>query len=217
VGRGDERLTGCRSSPVERVKRPRVANTLATAIAAILASGRARSQGEDATLGSGAATTRGPWCPPDRRAGASGLPWTSEEADDMTTILVGTDTSAAADLAVRDAARLALERDGKLVVLYVRPGGDLRTVVDPRKAADPARYLASMAGRFPGVDTSTRVEDGDPAERIVAVAEEEGADTIVLGNRDTHGSRWRVRDSVPNLVLRHAPCSVFIVDTRRAQ
>jgi len=26
-----------------------------------------------------------------------------------------------------------------------------------------------------------------------------------------------VRDSVPNLVLRHAPCSVFIVDTRTAQ
>jgi nucleotide-binding universal stress UspA family protein len=135
----------------------------------------------------------------------------------MTTILVGTDTSAASDLAVQDAARLARHRDGKLVVLYVRPDGDLRTVVDPGKAADPARYLASMAARFPEVAMTTRVEDGDPAERIVAVAEEEGAETIVLGNRDTHGSWWRVRDSVPNLVLRHAPCSVFIVDTRRAQ
>ncbi len=40
---------------------------------------------------------------------------------------------------------------------------------------------------------------------------------IVIGNRGTHGSTWRVKDSVPNLVLRHAPCSVFIVDTRRAQ
>jgi nucleotide-binding universal stress UspA family protein len=59
--------------------------------------------------------------------------------------------------------------------------------------------------------------EGDPAERLVDVAEEEGADTIVLGNRGTHGSWWRVRDSVPNLVLRHAPCSVLIVDTRAAQ
>ena len=99
----------------------------------------------------------------------------------MTTILVGTDTSAAADLAVKDAARLARERDGKLVVLYVRPDGDLRAVVDPGKAADPGRYLASMAGRFPEVPTTTRMEDGDPADRIVAVAEEERADTIVLG------------------------------------
>jgi nucleotide-binding universal stress UspA family protein len=51
----------------------------------------------------------------------------------------------------------------------------------------------------------------------VAVAEELRADTIVVGNRGTHGSWWRVKDSVPNLVLRHAPCNVFIVDTRRAQ
>jgi nucleotide-binding universal stress UspA family protein len=39
----------------------------------------------------------------------------------------------------------------------------------------------------------------------------------VVGNRGTRGSWWRVKDSVPNLVLRHSPCSVFIVDTRRAQ
>ena len=38
----------------------------------------------------------------------------------MTTILVGTDTSAAADLAVEDAARLARDRDADLVLLYVR-------------------------------------------------------------------------------------------------
>jgi nucleotide-binding universal stress UspA family protein len=67
------------------------------------------------------------------------------------------------------------------------------------------------------VPTSTRIEHGDAAERIVAVAEELRADTIVMGNRGTQGSWWRVKDSVPNLVLRHAPCNVFIVDTRRAQ
>jgi nucleotide-binding universal stress UspA family protein len=39
----------------------------------------------------------------------------------------------------------------------------------------------------------------------------------VIGNRGAHGSRWAVRDSVPTMVLRHSPCSVFIVDTRRAQ
>ena len=39
----------------------------------------------------------------------------------MTTILVGTDTSAAADLAVEDAARLARDRGAELLVLYVQP------------------------------------------------------------------------------------------------
>jgi nucleotide-binding universal stress UspA family protein len=135
----------------------------------------------------------------------------------MTTIVVGTDTSAAADLAVQDAARLARDRGAELLVLYVRPEADLQSVVDPDKAADPGGYLAKMESRFPGVITRTRVVGGEVADRICDVAEEERAEAIVIGNRGAQGSRWRVRDSVPNMVLRHSPCSVFIVDTRRAQ
>jgi nucleotide-binding universal stress UspA family protein len=120
----------------------------------------------------------------------------------MSTIVVGTDTSAAAELAVEDAARIARDRGAELVVLYVRPEGDLKRVVDPALAADPGAYLARIPGRFPGVSMRTRMEDGE---------------AIVIGNRGVQGSWWRVRDSVPNLVLRHAPCSVYIVDTRRAQ
>src|SRR2546425_9070054 len=41
----------------------------------------------------------------------------------MNTIVVGTDSSAAADLAVEGAARLARERGDELVVLYVRSDG----------------------------------------------------------------------------------------------
>lgn len=135
----------------------------------------------------------------------------------MGTILVGTDTSAAADLAVRDAARLARDRGAELLVLYVRPDVDALAIVDPAKAADPLAYMAAMSGRFPGVVTHTRTDSGDAAERICEVAAEVRAETIVVGNRGVHGPRWRVRESVPNFVLRHAPCSVFIVDTRRAQ
>ena len=135
----------------------------------------------------------------------------------MKTILVGTDTSAAADLAVEGAARLARAQDAALILLLVKPDGDLRAVVDPQRAADPDRHLTSLREHFPDVSTTTRTETGDPAERICAVADELQVDTIVVGNRGTHGNWWRVKDSVPNLVLRHAPCSVYIVDTRRAQ
>ncbi len=135
----------------------------------------------------------------------------------MTTILVGTDTSAAADLAVESAAQLARAQAAELVLLLVRPSEDLRAVVDPGRAADPERHLAHLRERFPDVVTTTRSERGDPAEMICAVADEIRADTIVVGNRGTHGAWWRVKDSVPNLVLRHSPCSVYIVDTRRAQ
>jgi nucleotide-binding universal stress UspA family protein len=135
----------------------------------------------------------------------------------MTTILVGTDTSAAADLAVEDAARLARDRGAELLVLYVKPDGVDRAVVDPGRAADPPSHLRRLVEGVTGVRTTTRIEEGDAAARICDVAQEVGADTIVLGNRGTRGSWWRVRDSVPNLVLRHAPCSVYIVDTRSAQ
>jgi len=135
----------------------------------------------------------------------------------MTTIVVGTDTSAAADLAVDEAGRLARANGAELVVLLVRPDGDLRAVVDPAKAADPHRHLAGLIRRFPDVSVTTRIEHGDAAERICEVADELKAETIVVGNRGTKGSWWKVKDSVPNLVLRHAPCSVYIVDTRRAQ
>jgi nucleotide-binding universal stress UspA family protein len=135
----------------------------------------------------------------------------------MATIVVGTDTSAAADLAVDEAGRLARARSADLLVLLVRPDADLRAVVDPGLAADPQRHLEHLIQRFPDVPVRTQIERGDPAERICEVANEVQADTIVVGNRGTKGSWWRVKDSVPNLVLRHAPCSVYIVDTRRAQ
>ncbi|MGZ8600688.1 MAG: universal stress protein [Actinomycetota bacterium] len=135
----------------------------------------------------------------------------------MTKILVGTDTSAAADLAVAAAAELAGRDEAELLVVHVRSSAPSRDAADPKKTPDPEGYLARMRARFPGLLVRSWSEPGDPAERIVEVAGRERVDTIVLGNRGTHGSWWRVRDSVPNLVLRHAPCSVYIVDTRGAQ
>lgn len=135
----------------------------------------------------------------------------------MGTILVGTDTTAAADLAVEDAARMARDRGAELLVLCVQADAGGRSVVDPAWSPDPAGHLGPPRSRFHDLSIRTRVERGDVADRICAVAEQERADTIVIGNRGAHGTWWRVRDSVPNLVLRHAPCSVLVVDTRRAQ
>lgn len=135
----------------------------------------------------------------------------------MQKLLVGTDTSAAADLAVEAAAELARALDAELVVLYVKPPLDAREVFDPGKVPDPASYLERMPSRFPEVKLRARAEVGDPAETICEVAEEERADAIVVGNRGTHGRRRWFLGSVPNAVVQHAPCSVFVVDTRRAQ
>ena len=132
-------------------------------------------------------------------------------------ILVGTDTSSGADLAVRSAAELAAANDAELLVLYVRPEDGLHDAADPRKSPDADRYLRQMGERFPGVRVRSWSETGDPAQRLVEAAERERVETIVVGNKGVHGSRWRVRESVPTMVVRHSPCSVFIVDTRVAR
>jgi nucleotide-binding universal stress UspA family protein len=135
----------------------------------------------------------------------------------MKKILVGSDTSGSADLAVRAAAGLAAANDAELLILHVRAPNGTHDAADPRKAPDPDGYLAQMSTRFPKLRLRAWSEAGDAAERLVAVAEAERVDAIVVGNKGVHGPRWRVRESVPNLVLRHAPCSVLIVDTRVAQ
>ena len=50
---------------------------------------------------------------------------------------------------------------------------------------------------------------GDPADAILDVAEEQGADLIVVGNKGMTGAKRFLLGSVPNKVSHHAPCSVL--------
>jgi nucleotide-binding universal stress UspA family protein len=63
-----------------------------------------------------------------------------------------------------------------------------------------------------GVDSETHIWAGSPAEGLVKIAEEQGAQMIVVGNRGMSGVR-RVLGSVPNDVSHQAKCSVLIVPT----
>ena len=132
-------------------------------------------------------------------------------------VVAGTDTSDAAALAVDEAATLAESNDAELVVVHVRPPLDAREVFNPSGIVNATTYLSELAARYDRVKVRTREESGDPAETICDVAEEEGADVIVVGNRGSQGRRRWFLGSVPNAILQHAPCSVFIVDTRSAQ
>ncbi len=131
-------------------------------------------------------------------------------------IVVGSDTSASADLAVKEAAELAKSSNAELVVLYVKPAAPAKDVFDPKKAPDPAGYLRQIGQRFPGIRIRTREEPGEPAAAICRVAEAEDADLIVVGNRGIHGRRRSFLGSVPGGVMRKAPTSVYVVDTRVA-
>ena len=133
----------------------------------------------------------------------------------MERILVGTDTSGRAEAAVRAAVDLALAEGAELVILHVRPRSP-EGLLDPNKAVDPEEYLGKVVRRLPELRARIRLEEGDPASRICEVAEDEGADLIVVGNLGVHGRGRRVLGSVPVAVLRRAPGSVLVVDTREA-
>lgn len=61
------------------------------------------------------------------------------------------------------------------------------------------------------VEWKRRVEEGIPADRICDVAEEEGADLIVMGCRGISAFSRFLIGSVSDRVVHHAPCSVLVV------
>jgi nucleotide-binding universal stress UspA family protein len=63
------------------------------------------------------------------------------------------------------------------------------------------------------VTASVYSRQGDPADAILDVAEEQAADLIVVGNKGMTGAKRFLLGSVPNKVSHHAPCSVLIIRT----
>jgi nucleotide-binding universal stress UspA family protein len=60
--------------------------------------------------------------------------------------------------------------------------------------------------------SDTRLEVGTPAEMIVSIAQETGADLIVLGARGLSPVKELLLGSVSHRVLTHAPCSILVVN-----
>jgi nucleotide-binding universal stress UspA family protein len=143
-------------------------------------------------------------------------------------IVAGTDGSPTAETALRAAVDLARQSRARLyIVSAYEPVADQRTrrdqlevpqdaqwAVGPRadvlELLDEARRLAAEAG-VSTVETVAR--QGDAADAILDVAEEQTADLIVVGNKGMTGAKRFLLGSVPNKVSHHAPCSVLIVRT----
>jgi nucleotide-binding universal stress UspA family protein len=143
-------------------------------------------------------------------------------------IVVGTDGSDTAQTAVDEAVTLANSIGARLhIVSAYEPvaadrlrverhqvPGDLQWMVNPREDVDTTLRAAADAAGSGGVsDVAIHARQGDPADAILDVAEEQGADLIVVGNKGMTGAKRFLLGSVPNKVSHHAPCSVLIVRT----
>ncbi len=148
-------------------------------------------------------------------------------------IVVGTDFSKTAGVAVDHAAQIAKAFEATLhIVTAFKPamttsiaassleamaagGAEFLQEADSKIADEVDATLGQMAKKLAsnGVKVKTHGCAGDAADALVDVAEEAKADLIVVGNRGMGGVKRFVLGSVPNKISHHAPCSVLIVHT----
>jgi nucleotide-binding universal stress UspA family protein len=142
-------------------------------------------------------------------------------------ILVGTDGSATAAIAVAQAIEMARALGARLQVVsaYEPVSGrlaseslaapaDVQWALNPREEVLTLLDAAGQDARAAGVaEVETFPRVGDAADAILDVAEEQGTDLIVIGHKGMTGATRFLLGSVPNKVSHHAPCSVLIVRT----
>ena len=142
-------------------------------------------------------------------------------------IVVGTDGSETAGEAVRQAIELAKAVDAKVhLVSAFQPVGnqrlreertqvpdDMQWMVNEREDVEATLREAGERIEEDGVRVETFARQGDPADAILDVAEEQNADLIIVGNKGMTGAERFLLGSVPNKVSHHAPCSVLIIRT----
>src|SRR5918994_891134 len=77
-----------------------------------------------------------------------------------------------------------------------------------------AETLRQFASELAGPRGRARiVMDDDPARAILRVAEEDGVDTLVVGNAGMSGRKEFLLGNVPNRISHNARCTVIIVNT----
>ncbi len=144
----------------------------------------------------------------------------------MTTIkriLYATDLSPISEPAWHEARQFGRLFDAEILLVHVVPlvmlplegyfpphmYGEL--VQSARREAEAGfdRLLGSVVGS--GLTIRIRLEDGVPAERILAAANEEQADVVIVGTHGRAGLQRAILGSVADRLVRQAPCPVLTV------
>ena len=140
----------------------------------------------------------------------------------LETILLATDGSTASQSASEEAIDLAVQVEARLLVVSVlgsssRPS---EAAADPGRQADSRDSLTTKAqglvqrAKAAGANATFLVWEGEPGEAIVAAAESENADLIVVGSHGRSGVSRFLIGSVSDFVVRHAHCPVMVVRGR---
>lgn len=149
---------------------------------------------------------------------------TATGGDMYDTIVVGTDGSASAMKAVEHAATLAAVTGAHLHVAMARPS--IPVLVSPdmmvataewTNASDQATHnaleSATATASEAGATVTAHQLAGDPADALLSLCDDIGADLLVIGSRGMQGARRFLLGSVSSRCAHHANCSILIVHT----
>jgi nucleotide-binding universal stress UspA family protein len=139
----------------------------------------------------------------------------------FTTIVVGTNWSDTAEIAFGKALELARANGARLHVVTASPpspppasgrsaGASGSRSIGPDFQADVVLERALERAGAQDLEVEQHTATSEPGDAIVKVAEQVGADLIVVGNKGMHR---RVLGSIPNTVSHRATCDVLIVQT----
>jgi nucleotide-binding universal stress UspA family protein len=142
-------------------------------------------------------------------------------------VLVGTDGSPSSFRAVEAAGRVAADAGAKLIMVCAyhpmpdreraRAGdqlGDLAYKVEGSTPADDALRAARDHAIAAGArDVEEVAVAGDAVDALLELADERGADLLVVGNRGLNSLAGRLLGSVPANLSHRARCDVLIVRT----
>jgi nucleotide-binding universal stress UspA family protein len=143
----------------------------------------------------------------------------SGESFEVHRVLLATDLSRASEAATERAISLAVANGASLIVVSVvdprrllLPGGRFLRRLDQERAEvmSGAQGIVARA-RTAGADATFLVWDGDPAETIIAAAQSEAADVIVIGSHGRGRLGRLILGSTSARVSQEALCRVEVV------
>jgi nucleotide-binding universal stress UspA family protein len=140
----------------------------------------------------------------------------------LETILLATDGSPASEGASEEAIDLAVQVEARLLVISVlgassRPSeasAEVGSQADSRDSLTSKAQAIVQRAKASGADATFLVWEGDPGPAIVAAADAENVDLIVVGSHGRSGVTRFLIGSVSDHVVRHAHCPVMVVRGR---
>ncbi|KPV64784.1 MAG: Universal stress protein [Candidatus Bathyarchaeota archaeon BA1] len=132
------------------------------------------------------------------------------------------DGSEYSDRALQHAIDTATKYSSEICLIHVVStirdlitGPETHTYIDvSRELEESGRRILSSTHQLvekAGLKVTTKLEHGQPADRIVRIAKDKGFDLIVIGSRGLSAIKGFLLGSVSDKVTHHATCPVLVV------